>query len=156
MCPRISIRGFVHPSVGPSVRPSVRPSVGPPFFFVSIVATLSDSEWLWVTLCNSGQLWTTLDNPGTILVNSGTILDNSWTHLLVNSWPCYNIHESTKRCGSQPWLRASVTGRFCESFVSKVVTRTSNAVTGKLNKKQKTVSLTKMKVSFVYRISRAI
>ena len=28
MRPRISIRGFVRPSVGPSVRPSVRPSVG--------------------------------------------------------------------------------------------------------------------------------
>ena len=51
----------VCPSVSPSVHWAVRQSVHNPFFFVWIIATLS----------NSGQLW-----------------DNSWTHLLVNSWPC--------------------------------------------------------------------
>ena len=54
MRPRISIRGCVHPSVRRSVGPSVRRS---PVFFVSIIATLSNSGQLWTTL---GQCWTTL------------------------------------------------------------------------------------------------
>ena len=42
-----------------------------------------------VGLGNSGQLWATLDNSGHLLDKSWTSLGQLWTHLLVNSWPCY-------------------------------------------------------------------
>ena len=74
-------------SVGPSVRRSVRRSVGPPFFFVSIIATLSNSGQLWTTLGNSGQLWITLDNSGqlwTILGNFERVYWPTLSLVMVN------------------------------------------------------------------------